>query len=73
MQELSTRARDPTLGKRKECNKAWPSRNVLVSDLLDSMEVWPAAVYLLVLCAASLTLLITQAAFSHAAATEESV
>lgn len=44
-----------------------------MSDLSDSVEVWPAAAYLLVLCAAALTLWITQAAFSHAAATEESV
>lgn len=45
----------------------------LVTDILRSLEAWPAAVYLLVPRAASPTLLITQAAFSHAAATEESV
>lgn len=37
------KARDPTLGERKECNKAWPSGNCLVCDLLESVEVWPAS------------------------------
>jgi len=44
-----------------------------VRDLLESREVWPVAVYLLVWCAASMMLLITQAAFSHAVATGDSV
>lgn len=42
-------------------------------DLSETREVWPAAVYLLVWCAASLTCLITQAVLSHAVVTEEAV
>lgn len=62
-------------GKNTECNKAWKlsSRKLLVRDILRSLEAWPAAFYLLVPCAASPTLLIAQAAFPHAAASEESV
>lgn len=59
--------------KERNATRHGPSREALVRDLLESGEVWLAAVYVLVWCAASLTLLIAQAAFSHTVPTEESV
>lgn len=55
--------------KTREFNKAWKpsSIKVLVSDILRSLGAWPVAIYLLVPCAACLTLLMAQAAFSRAA------